>query len=214
MHDRLLKKTVISLITCIILVIISYRYFDKPLANFMCAYADLALSKQIQQWLITISQILHFLTPVLVILLILKKIISDHLSKFQLTLLAIVINLIVTDSFKDFLKLVFGRYHLVMNMKHMQNCLQSVHYGFYPFHGGMAYQSFPSGHTAAIFAAMSIIWIVYPKWRWLCVISCTAVMSCLLIFNHHFLSDIIAGAFLGALTGTYTVYLFVLDKRP
>jgi membrane-associated phospholipid phosphatase len=213
MHDKLLQKTSLLLMVCTILVMISYLYIDKPLAEFMYRHFDLVSYEKIRQSLISVSQILHFLVPVLIILLILKKLISDHLSKLQLTVLAIAINLIVTDNIKDLLKLAFGRYHLIMDVKNMHDWLQSPRYGFHPFNGGIAYQSFPSGHTAAIFAAMAIIWIVYPKWRWFSVISCAAVMSCLLIFNYHFLSDVIAGAFLGILTGMYTVYFFVLDKR-
>ena len=210
---KLLQKTAISLTVCIILVIISNQYIDKPLAEFIYKHTAWVLYKKTHLWFTEASQILYFLAPILVILLILKKIISNHLSKSQLTFLAIVINLIVTNNIKDALKLAFGRCNLVMHVKNIHEWLQSSQHGFHPFHGGVAYQSFPSGHTAAVFAATSIIWIVYPKWRWLCIISCLAVTSCLLIFNYHFLSDIIAGAFLGTITGVYTVYLFVLELR-
>ena len=214
MHYRLLQKTGIALTLCTILVIVSYKYIDKPFAEFIYQHTDLTLHQQIRHFALTASQILHFLAPIFVILLILKKLISEHLSKLQLTFLAIAINLIITDSIKDILKLVFGRYRPVTWMKNIPEWLQSPQYGFHPFHSGLAYQSFPSGHTAAIFAIMSVIWIVYPKWRWLCVISCATVMTLLLTLNYHFVSDVIAGAFLGAITGIYTVYLFVLDKRP
>jgi len=199
---------------CVVLVMVSYLYIDKPLAELMYRHFDIVLYEQIRQRLITTSQILHFLVLIFIILLILKKLIFDHLSKLQLTVLAIAINLIVTDNIKDVLKFAFGRYHLIMDVNNMHGWLQSSRQGFHFFNGGASYQSFPSGHAAAVFAAMSIIWIVYPKWRGFCVISCVAVMSCLLIFNYHFLSDVIAGAFLGILTGMYTGYLFVLDKRP
>lgn len=214
MSNRLLKKTGIALIICIIMIIISYKYIDKPLTKFINQHTDLNLNNKIRHFAVTVSQIAHFLTPILIILLILKKLISEHLSKLQLTLLAITINLIITDNIKGLLKLAFGRYRPVTWVKNIPGWLQSPQYGFHPFHGGLAYQSFPSGHAAAIFAIMSIIWIVYPKWRWLCFISCTAIIYLLLLLNYHFVSDIIAGAFLGAITGTYTVYLFVLDKRP
>jgi membrane-associated phospholipid phosphatase len=213
MRYGLLKKTAILLIVCTILVTVSYQYIDKPLAELMYQHADLVRYEKIRQWLAIVSQILHFFAPILVILLIIKKLISDNLSKLQLTFLAIAINLMVTDNIKDMVKLVFGRYHLIMDVTNMHEWLQNSRYGFHPFYSGAAYQSFPSGHAAAIFAAMSIIWIIYPRWRWLCIISCGAVISGLLIFNDHFLSDVIAGAFLGTITGMYTVYLFVLDKR-
>lgn len=214
MHHRILQKTALSIIVCTILVVVSYYYVDKPFAEFVYQHTDPILHKKIRDWALMLSQILHFAAPIFIVLLILKKLFSDHLSKLQLTFLAIAINLIVTDSIKDILKLAFGRYRPVTWMKNGSEWLQSPQYGFHPFHGGLAYQSFPSGHAAAIFAIMTVIWIVYPKWRWLSILSCAVVIFFLLALNYHFVSDIVAGAFLGAITGTYTVYLFVLDKRP
>ena len=212
MYYKLLLNTIISLAICSILVIISYYYIDKPLAEWIYQQTNWILQKQIRQWVIEITQILHLLGLVLIILIILKKTLSNNLSKLELTSLATIINLIVTDHIKDTLKLVFGRSNLIVYTKNIHAWLQNPQHGFHPFHGGAAYQSFPSGHTAAAFAIASIIWIAYPKWRWLCIISCLLIILCLLWFNYHFFSDIIAGAFLGTITGAYTSYLFILNK--
>ena len=74
-------------------------------------------------------------------------------------------------------------------------------YGFFPFHGGPGYASFPSGHTAAITAFAGALWFLCPKLRWLSIAASLAVVIGLLGADHHWLSDIMAGAILGATTG-------------
>jgi hypothetical protein len=66
---------------------------------------------------------------------------------------------------------------------------------------GQAYSSFPSGHMAAVCAVISVFWISY---RHLRVIYLTIVLGRpgrLGRADFHFLSDCIAGAFLGASIG-------------
>ena len=85
-------------------------------------------------------------------------------------------------------------------------------YGFHPFHFGKAYQSFPSGHAAAAFAVISILWLSRPRWRWLYAAVGGFVCVALVGLNYHFVGDVIAGAMLGSVTGVYATRLFGL--RP
>jgi membrane-associated phospholipid phosphatase len=73
-----------------------------------------------------------------------------------------------------------------------------VFYGFGA--GGEEGIMFPSGHTAMAFAACSVIGLIWRKARWpACVIAlCVAVSRVTLI---HFLSDVVAGALIGAAVG-------------
>jgi membrane-associated phospholipid phosphatase len=75
-------------------------------------------------------------------------------------------------------------------------------YGFNPFHeAGIAYASFPSGHTAAICALMSVLWICYPRFWPVYLAAILAVSIGLVGADYHFLSDVIAGAFVGTSAG-------------
>jgi membrane-associated phospholipid phosphatase len=67
--------------------------------------------------------------------------------------------------------------------------------GFHPFHGGLDFGSFPSGHTAAICAVAAILWIYLPMYRALYTAGVAAISILLLAGDFHFLSDVIAGAF-------------------
>ena len=74
-------------------------------------------------------------------------------------------------------------------------------YGFFPFHGGAGYASFPSGHTTAISAFAGALWFLWPRLRWLGVALALAVVIGLLGADYHWLSDIMAGALVGGTTG-------------
>ena len=74
-------------------------------------------------------------------------------------------------------------------------------YGFNFLQGGGAYQSFPSGHMAAACAVLSVLWIYYPRLKWLWMVGGLAVGAGLVGGNFHFLSDVIAGGFLGISAG-------------
>ena len=55
---------------------------------------------------------------------------------------------------------------------------------------------------AAVCAGLAVFWICYPRWRLLYVSAASAVGLLLIVGNYHFLSDVIAGAFLGIVVGS------------
>lgn len=69
-------------------------------------------------------------------------------------------------------------------------------YGFYPFSGE---QSFPSGHSQAIFSAMVALGILFPRHRWWFIGIATMVAFSRVATYQHFLSDVIAGSAIGTL---------------
>ncbi len=72
-------------------------------------------------------------------------------------------------------------------------------FGFLPFHGGRGYASFPSGHTARTTAPFAVLWHRLPKFRVLWVVPIVLVTVGLLGANFHFVSDCIAGVWVGSL---------------
>jgi membrane-associated phospholipid phosphatase len=82
-------------------------------------------------------------------------------------------------------------------------------FGFFPFHGGMGWGSFPSGHTTVITTAATILWMVWPELRWVWAGAVAIVVVGLLAGNYHFVSDMIGGLYLGVGIGISVVTLMV-----
>jgi membrane-associated phospholipid phosphatase len=85
-------------------------------------------------------------------------------------------------------------------------------YGFHFFQSGKSFESFPSGHAAVAAAVLSVIWILFPNLRVFCTIGLIAVDIGLVALNLHFLSDVVAGSFVGVSTGLFTVALWNASK--
>jgi hypothetical protein len=52
----------------------------------------------------------------------------------------------------------------------------------------------------------AVVWVAYPRWRWACAIAAAAVSIGLIGMNYHFVGDVIAGGFVGALIGVYIAH--------
>jgi membrane-associated phospholipid phosphatase len=115
----------------------------------------------------------------------------------------------LTYALGEQLKHVFGRYWPETWSHDNPSLIRDGAYGFHPFHGGDAYGSFPSGHTARTVAVVSVFWLAYPKTRLLCLLLAASVMVDLVGMNYHFVGDTIGGAGLGAVTGMYTAHFFL-----
>jgi membrane-associated phospholipid phosphatase len=81
-------------------------------------------------------------------------------------------------------------------------------FGFFPFHGGLARASFPSGHTTIITATAGVLWVILPELRvaWAALVG---VVVGLIAWNCHFVSYVIAGLHLGAGIGLGVAVLMV-----
>jgi membrane-associated phospholipid phosphatase len=75
---------------------------------------------------------------------------------------------------------------------------------FHWFHGGGEYGGFPSGHMTVFSAFFAAIWLFYPRYRSISLGLTLILALALIITNYHFLSDVIAGAYLGLLATCIT----------
>ncbi len=116
-------------------------------------------------------------------------------------LLMLGIAIAVATAAKDELKWLFGRPWPYFWIKFGW-------YEFRPFIDSAYYGSFPSGHTTYIAAPMFVLWQRLPRYRLLYSALILLVMIGLVGAGHHFVSDVIAGLFLGlaAAAGTLSVW--------
>jgi membrane-associated phospholipid phosphatase len=61
--------------------------------------------------------------------------------------------------------------------------------------------TFPSGHAVQMAAVTTVFWRAYPGWRWLCVGLPLLLSTVFVMGNWHYVSDVIAGLFVGVTAG-------------
>jgi membrane-associated phospholipid phosphatase len=80
-------------------------------------------------------------------------------------------------------------------------------FGFFPFHRGRGWESFPSGHTIGITTLAAVLWVVWPTLRIAWAVMVGVVITGLIGGNYHFVSDIIGGLYVGTCLGLGIVRL-------
>jgi membrane-associated phospholipid phosphatase len=184
---------------------VSYQWFDRPIAFFMHRElgqpALLAELPRISEWLVGAASVVF-------VLLGLRGLSGRPLSRLEAVILLCGLSIIVSAALKNELKFMFGRTWPETWIGNNPSLIRDGVYGFNFFRSGRAYESFPSGHTAAVCAAMSVLWLCYRRWRALCAILVGLVVVGLLGSDFHFLGDIVAGAFVGASTGWLAVLMW------
>lgn len=202
--SHLARRTFIALLICTALVALCYFFIDRPVAWFV---HDEALSEnRLFLWLTLPPPILQSWTPaVLAMLAILRA--FRPLRQSERALLASCIAIIVADQCRESLAYCFGRYWPETWTHDNPSYIKNGEFGFHLFHSGSWYGSFPSGHMARIASLAAVLWIAWPRGRWLGVLCSLAVAVGLLGMNYHFVGDVIAGSFVGGIVGAYAAWL-------
>jgi membrane-associated phospholipid phosphatase len=183
-----LASTVAAIVFCYVAV-------DQPLAWFAHAHLKpYAVFVHMQR----LPEAFVPLATGLVILLGAAILAGRTLKHWQMTALTGGASVLVTAVVNSQLKTAFGRTWPETWTANNPSLIRDGVYGFQPFHGGTAFASFPSGHTAVACAAMTVLWICYPRLRPLYAVVVAVTVTGLIGANFHFLGDIIAGGFLGA----------------
>ena len=99
-------------------------------------------------------------------------------------------------------KLVFGRTNTRVWLVHQGSI------DFHWFHGGGNHSSFPSGHMAVFTAFLAAVWLFYPRHRSIAAGFLLVLAVALVATDYHFVSDVIAGAYLGLISTALTKGLF------
>jgi len=195
----------IALALTIVFCVVSYVWFDRPIAFFMHRELGqpvlLAQLPRISEWLVVAASAIF-------VLLGLRGLTGRPLSRLEAAILLCGLSIIVASAIKGELKFIFGRTWPETWVGNNPSLIRDGVYGFHFFHGGRGYDSFPSGHTAAVCAAMSVLWQCYRRWRALYALAVALVVIGLIGSDFHFLSDIVAGGFIGASTGWLAVLMW------
>jgi membrane-associated phospholipid phosphatase len=191
-------------------ITVSYLWLDQPIAHL--AHAELQRFHLFEK-LTLIPGALVPLAVVAFVVLGLRGLTGRQLSRFQTVMLLSGVSLAVAIIIKDQLKFAFGRPWPETWIRNNPSFIRDGLYGFQPFHGGAGYASFPSGHATMICTVMTVLWICYPRFRAVYALCVAAVSVGLVGANFHFLSDVIAGGFLGMTVGWLGVGMWESGAR-
>ncbi|HXF88351.1 MAG TPA: phosphatase PAP2 family protein [Xanthobacteraceae bacterium] len=190
----------------------AYVWIDRPVSYF--AHAQLAQYRPIFHQM---QRTPEFFASVAVVVFALAGyfvLLRRPLSRLLAVLLLSGVSLGVGAIIKDQLKFVFGRTWPETWINNNPSLIRDGVSGFNFFHGGAGYASFPSGHMTATCAVMSVLWLAYPRFRLLYGLVVAIVAIGLMGANYHFVSDIIAGAFIGWTVGWLAVRLWDAGGLP
>jgi membrane-associated phospholipid phosphatase len=115
--------------------------------------------------------------------------------------LALCVSVFAANGINSFLKGIFGRTWPESWLGDNPSWIRDGVFGFFPFHEGQAWASFPSGHTTVITAAMAILWLVCPELKVAWAALAAIVALGLIAGNYHFVSDVVGGLYVGAGVG-------------
>lgn len=177
-------------ITTSLVAIYSYFFLDRPIAQWSAHYCV----GKYNYFFVAVTQ-LGVSTPYLIgsaLLLfyfyyIKKSIYLSHHALFIFTAVAL------SGIVADIIKIIVARFRPCM-------LFEKGLYGFDFFHRNSALNSFPSGHTATVFALAMYISLYWPRWAVLGWIIAIAVGVSRVLLTMHYLSDVLAGAIVGTIT--------------
>ena len=192
-----MRNWLIAFGLCCLAIVLSIRFVDVPVARFL----------HTMPW----QEAMHvsaFDIPVLIgacgILLVgfaIQKSLGGQIRGWEETALLIVLSLSWGVSVTVcLLKPLFGR---PMPYVFFANGNAEFHYWRWALDN-----SFPSGHAVQIASVTTVLWMAYPGLRVLWAASAAMGYLLLILGNWHFVSDVIAGGFLGTLSAAVIVTLW------
>ena len=143
-----------------------------------------------------------------------RAMMKRSLTESQIAVVLSALSLAISDILENWLKFAFGRTWPETWVQNNPSLIKDGVHNFNPFHGGPGFAAFPSGHMVAICSIMSVFWFLYPRCRLIYTICIGAVFIGQLGANYHFVSDLMAGGFLGFSVGWMVIALWNAGTDP
>jgi len=208
---RIFKLWLGSLLLVAVFALVSVTWFDKPVATWV---HDIFGSHHFGRLARSPGLSIPLLSAVIFVIYGFAAILGRCFSKLEIAVLVCTVSLLATEVIKDQLKFAFGRTWPDSWAPRILSFIHDNQFGFHFFHGGRSFESFPSGHAAAVAAVMSVLWIMFPRLRAGCAICIAAADLGLVLSNLHFISDVVVGTFVGISVGLFTIALWNAAGRP
>ena len=223
MKERLSRRTLLPIdpvrvalvaVSCVVLVVASIIFVDRPLATWVHEHLNggwlLPYSVNYQGRQLPVSIFMLMAAPAEALgkaatgglmIMGIAGIVGWRPRHWGQILLAVCIAVVVAITMKEELKWIFGRTWPESWLQINPSWTRDHVFNFQFFHGWLGRASFPSGHMTIVAAAAAVLWNTCPRMRFINLSVATFVAAGLVFGNYHFLSDVIAGGYLGAAIG-------------
>ena len=174
-----------ALLTITCLCILSYAFVDIQTALWFHSLGK-SRAYELFEKITLFGDSLYYLTGGLLLFVVFRKKTSStaYLGLFLFSSVA------ASGLTADFIKYIGGRARPKLYF--------SDHiFGFDFFHWQYAWTSFPSGHSATAFSVATLISMLYPRWRFAAFFAAVLIAFIRISLSQHYISDVIAGSFLG-----------------
>lgn len=189
----------LTVLSCPILVLLCIAAVDRPAA--FLSHEDFAVHR------VAFDALTHLVDPIPPLATLgtacagLAAFLGWRPGPVGRTLIACCLATLVAIALKDELKYAFGRLWPETWVESNPSLIRDGAYGFFPFHGGRGWFSFPSGHTTVVSAPIAVLWRRLPRWRPILAIPVVLVVVGLFGADYHFIGDMVAGLYLGVACG-------------
>jgi membrane-associated phospholipid phosphatase len=200
-----------ALLICGVLVVISYFWIDRPVAYFV--HDELSDYRAIFDLPARLPKTIGPLVAAGTLLVGIRSLMKRPVKGVQVAIVLSALSWALSAVPENWLKFAFGRTWPETWMQDNPSLIRNHVYGFNPFHGGPGHAAFPSGHMVATGAIVSVFWFLHPRSRAICAICIAMVFIGQLGANYHFVSDLIAGGFLGFSVGWLITILWNAAPR-
>ena len=200
--NKTIKLILISFPVVVLICIIGYFTFDLPIAKYCkSSFSDYKIRRTLKD--ISKLGIATFYLVCAGVAFVFFKFIKKR-EIWSNRALFVFLSISLSGILVIIIKFIFGRYRPKMFFEEQL-------YGFQLFQLKGKLTSFPSGHASTIVALMLSLYLISPKYRvFYFVIGLVIVITRVAVY-HHFLTDVIFGSYLAAVTTLCLKHL--LDKR-
>lgn len=182
----------------VLLTLFCIAYVDQPAATWSHQHLRRSATA------VTMSRLSEPFVPLSVVILTLAGIAAmagrRQVRNTHRSILLAALATLSASEIRTALKYVFGRTWPDTFVDGNPSWIQNHVYGFWPFHGGAGWSAFPSGHTAVITAALIVLWSRHPRFRLVYLAGLLVEVLGLYCADYHFVSDMLAGAMVGAVS--------------
>lgn len=206
-----MKRLLFSFCLVAALVLLSYGYVDRPVVDFLARHHSRDLV-----WVPKVFEGVYAVILGGALLTCLQSgvaIACDRRDWLRPAIYLPAVAVAFAFFMKDIIKREAGRAWPATFVCQNPSYLHDHVYGFFGAVKGVLNASFPSGHAMVSAAAMTVFAVLYPRYKVIFASVALAMGVSMVWMYYHFVSDVLAGWYIGALIGIALARIHVMRQE-